>query len=157
MQGVRVAASMGPGSFGTGKTGRPATGPCPLSCFNGARFFWNREVGAAAGAAAFGFVASMGPGSFGTGKKSFLSDPFDRYRELQWGPVLLEPGSVASHRCLAGASPQCASMGPGSFGTGKCAVNFAHGPALVLGFNGARFFWNREDDQSHRSDSTVLR
>ena len=65
-----LAASMGPGSFGTGKlTTSNAGAKLDISCFNGARFFWNREA-SAVGALDAAAVrdASMGPGSFGTGK-----------------------------------------------------------------------------------------
>jgi len=64
-------------------------------------------------------LASMGPGSFGTGKKmNKYKLNKDKTRVLQWGPVLLEPGSSEG-------------VGVGGHPTG-------------CGFNGARFFWNRE-------------
>jgi len=137
-------ASMGPGSFGTGKPSGSARGTaCQLLGFNGARFFWNREVGGIGG---LGWLPRV---------------------RLQWGPVLLEPGSPGSSSgaertriCFNGArffwnregSWACvglgkgsrASMGPGSFGTGKPMERKERRGNERSSFNGARFFWNRE-------------
>mgnify|MGYP006286266265 FL=1 len=65
-------ASMGPGSFGTGKARRRPDASGRVKSFNGARFIWNREGSdfEVERAGAHAAVASMGPGSFGTGKKT---------------------------------------------------------------------------------------
>jgi len=119
--GQQVAASMGPGSFGTGKPSSELMssldlllqwGPVLLEPgsrseslasvalpdaprFNGARFFWNRED-------PHHVLDLSGRGGGGS---------------LQWGPVLLEPGSEIQTYTVHSLAR--ASMGPGSFGTGK--------------------------------------
>ena len=161
-------ASMGPGSFGTGKMVIRSI----LSSthgFNGARFFWNREADISnVKQQGLGLFASMGPGSFGTGKMTSSSKvPLVLALVLQWGPVLLEPGRLRpavrgavvvlygfngarffwnregpeGPRRDAGAAK--ASMGPGSFGTGK-RLRKDTMMRESASFNGARFFWNRE-------------
>ena len=165
-------ASMGPGSFGTGKSEQKATdrkkrearlqwGPVHLEPgsphladetwvvrigFNGARFIWNREA-----------TITVVP-------------VFASAELLQWGPVHLEPGSPGEVVRHPWRPPERASMGPGSFGTGKgdgggvsFSKRYGHasmGPGsfgtgklrwarsgasrLWSCFNGARFIWNRE-------------
>jgi len=137
-------ASMGPGSFGTGKErtvgGRRERehmtlqwGPVLLEPgrFSRHSLRWRSDS------------ASMGPGSFGTGKTPPDQKGAHAFGWLQWGPVLLEPG-----RCVPTTSDLAklvqASMGPGSFGTGKGATG-PPAPRPVRRFNGARFFWNREE------------
>ena len=141
-----VTASMGPGSFGTGKASpRPDPAHACAPGFNGARFIWNREVGAEGDRPEeAGGQASMGPGSFGTGKPSPGGRDLGRPDRLQWGPVHLEPGSD-HHRGSGVRLGRVASMGPGSFGTGKPGRSGAP-PMATPGtcFNGARFIWNRE-------------
>ena len=142
----RLRASMGPGSFGTGKPSSPDAGPIPS---------WSG--------------ASMGPGSFGTGKLVFVDQLKHGSRMLlQWGPVHLEPGRVLRPEFLLDADRLAASMGPGSFGTGKpvwpdpdpsAVLQLQWGPVhlepgspdacrwgtwALARFNGARFIWNRE-------------
>ena len=88
------------------------------TCFNGARFFWNREGHDPNGHNRLTeFMASMGPGSFGTGKFPLPLLAKAPSVQLQWGPVLLEPGRGDRRRERASIAPS---------------------------FNGARFFWNRE-------------
>ena len=172
-KGADNLASMGPGSFGTGKKVRQGGAKPPtflmlqwgpvllepgshwrgrasdecndLRCFNGARFFWNREAGflfpirpvlgaiASMGPGSFGTgkpvagaevvkdqlpAASMGPGSFGTGKGKDLG----RVRSKVKAPASMGPGSFGTGKEVDdgdGAVAVEASMGPGSFGTGK--------------------------------------
>ena len=128
-----AAASMGPGSFGTGKAHSLMSLP-------------HGRV-----------VASMGPGSFGTGKKAdgCRLNPLTGIK-LQWGPVLLEPGSGIRRRRERRAHPVPASMGPGSFGTGKSPrATKRNADRRSSCFNGARFFWNREGPAGHAGGNTA--
>ena len=192
-----LVASMGPGSFGTGKPGVRGTKRSGRDCgFNGARFFWNREVrghplectpGELAlqwgpvllepgrvppdiekmawvakmlqwgpvllepgSAAALPSIRSAKPTRF-NGARFFWNREGtcvcvcapNEDTMLQWGPVLLEPGRVGQTHPLSSRAP--ASMGPGSFGTGKGLAVRIYLYDSSESFNGARFFWNRED------------
>jgi len=144
------AASMGPGSFGTGKGQGHGGGPGGRrpQRFNGARFFWNREDPGDQGVARRVSNASMGPGSFGTGKPNQLWERIrPRERSASMGPGSFGTGKSLrpeSHRSTRSVP---ASMGPGSFGTGKCGWSSTTRGRRTIGFNGARFFWNREDSE----------
>jgi len=162
-------ASMGPGSFGTGKIGasnecsiaQPSLqwGPVllepgstgaragqrwqPACRFNGARFFWNREAGSRL------FVGSMSECRF-NGARFFWNREGSSLRvcirqaraTLQWGPVLLEPGSA--HGDLLGPGRHVLQWGPVLLEPGRPRSQRAQSAHRIHGFNGARFFWNRE-------------
>jgi len=115
------SASMGPGSFGTGKA--PLFPLFPLyfpSSFNGARFFWNRE-----------------------GARSLKVAQSPSTRLLQWGPVLLEPGRRRSRRPRSWRSGRL-QWGPVLLEPGRPRSSPGRTLPRRVGFNGARFFWNRE-------------
>jgi len=114
---------MGPGSFGTGKL--PASVHTITSSdrsFNGARFFWNREGRTAAVHSGRHRDSFNGARFFWNREDPALKLLADYAKpELQWGPVLLEPGRTSLR-----------------------AAGW-----VEAGFNGARFFWNREARPDH--------
>ena len=141
-------ASMGPGSFGTGKrlhVFREHLGPTDdFASMGPGSFGTGKELSYNPGLFPVSGLASMGPGSFGTGKRA-QHDRRPRGRPASMGPGSFGTGKPDRRRPRGlGWSVPGLQWGPVHLEPGRPAGGGGGGPSTLTRFNGARFIWNRE-------------